>query len=297
MAILALHRGVSAEKREAILVILNLLNGIVPTKNRVTLRAIRAHLALVNIGMAILTILPHIREYRFYVALRALHFLVHAAQRIVRFGVIEFGDRANGAPARSGVTVLARNRERSVRTTRAALLTIRKRSACRRPRQKQQPQHDLNTFRRKCPTILLKYLLFLLIRPRKAGCCEPKIVLTVSILKEGCATVLRSSSGSGAKRTKTVIETERGHKYELHFKLHLPLAVPNRTNSCVSDVSAAERSRCSNARRGPAAEASQQLNKIESVRLAGDGDSTRATQRCLLTTHSCFRSSGRPIED
>ena len=50
--------------------------------------------------------------------------------------------------------------------------------------------------------------------------------------------------------------------------------------------------------RGPAAGrvgASPQLNKIESVRLVGDGDSTRATQRCLLTTHS--RSSGRPIED
>src|SRR5437016_9846932 len=80
VAVLALHGGVSAEKREAILVILNLLNGIVPTKNRVTLRAIRAHLALVNIGVAILTILPHIREYRLYVALRALHFLVHAAR-------------------------------------------------------------------------------------------------------------------------------------------------------------------------------------------------------------------------
>ena len=111
--------------------------------------------------------------------------------------MIEFGNRANGAPARSGVAVLARNRQRSVRTTSAALLTIRKRSACRRPRQKHQPQYDLNTFRRKCPTILLKYLLFLLIRPHKAGRCETKIVLTVSILKEGCATVLPSSSGSG----------------------------------------------------------------------------------------------------
>jgi hypothetical protein len=144
VAILALHRGVSAEKREAILVILNLLNGIVPTKNRVTLCAIRAHLALVNIGVAILTILPHIREYRFYVALRALHFLVHAAQRVVRFVVIEFGYRANGAPARSGVTVLARNRERSVRTTSAALLTSRERSARGRRGEKQQPTQELN---------------------------------------------------------------------------------------------------------------------------------------------------------
>jgi hypothetical protein len=49
--------------------------------------------------------------------------------------------------------------------------------------------------------------------------------------------------------------------------------------------------------RRDAAGASPQLNKIESVRLVGDGDSTRATQRCLLTTHSCSRSSGRPIED
>ena len=151
MAILALHRGVSAEKREAILVILNLLNGIVPTKNGVTLRAIRAHLALVNIGVAILTILPHIREYRLYVALCALHLLVHAAQRIVRFVVIEFGDSANGAPARSGVAVLARNRERSVRTTGAALLTVRERSARGRQREKQQPAQDLNQLRRINP--------------------------------------------------------------------------------------------------------------------------------------------------
>ena len=148
MAILALHRGVSAEKREAILVILNLLNGIVPTKHGVTLRAIRAHLALVNVGVAILAILPHIREYRFYVALCALHLLVHAAQRIVRFVVIEFGDRANGAPACSGVAVLARNRERSVRTTSAALLTVRKRSARGRRGEKQQPTQDLNQLRR-----------------------------------------------------------------------------------------------------------------------------------------------------
>ncbi len=50
MAVLALHRGVSAEKREAILVILNLLNGIVPTKNGVAPRAVRAHFPLVTCG-------------------------------------------------------------------------------------------------------------------------------------------------------------------------------------------------------------------------------------------------------
>jgi len=60
MALFALHRGVSAQKREAILVILNLLNGIVPTKNGVATRAVRAHFPLVNIGVAILTFLPHL---------------------------------------------------------------------------------------------------------------------------------------------------------------------------------------------------------------------------------------------
>ncbi len=79
MAVLALHGGVSAEKREAILVILNLLNGIVPTDNRVALRAVCTHFTLVNVGVAILTIPAHVCEYRFYVALRALNFLVHPA--------------------------------------------------------------------------------------------------------------------------------------------------------------------------------------------------------------------------
>src|SRR3982074_2447447 len=99
VTVLALHRGVSAEKRKAILVILNLLNGIVPTKNGVAPRAVRAHFPLVNIGVAILTILAHICEDRFYVALRALNFLVHAAQRIARFIVVEFRDGTDGTPA------------------------------------------------------------------------------------------------------------------------------------------------------------------------------------------------------
>src|ERR1700731_2460781 len=118
VAVLALHRGVSAEQREAILVIFDLLNGIIPTENRVALRAVRAHFPLVNIGVAVLTVLAHVREYRFYVALRALNFLMHAAERISCFIVIKFRDGADGAPASSGVAVLAGNGERSVRTTR-----------------------------------------------------------------------------------------------------------------------------------------------------------------------------------
>ena len=146
MAFLALHRGVSAKKREAILVILNLLNGIVPTKNGVATRAVRAHFPLVNIGVAILTILAHIGKDRFYVALRALNFLVHTAQWITRFVVIEFRDGADGAPACGGVAVLAGNGKRSVRTTSGFPLRCR----CARcwPREDQQTTQDLNGLRR-----------------------------------------------------------------------------------------------------------------------------------------------------
>ncbi len=148
VAVFALHGGVSAEKREAILVILNLLNGIVPTENRVALRAVRAHFPLVNIGVAILTILAHVCEYRFYVALRALNFLMHAAERISCFIVIKFRDGADGAPASSGVAVLAGDGQRSVRTARGLPLRCGYGSARCRPREEQQATQDLNGLRR-----------------------------------------------------------------------------------------------------------------------------------------------------
>jgi len=131
-------------------VILDLLYGIVPTENRVALRAVRAHFPLVNIGMAILTVLAHVCEYRFYVTLRALNFLVHAAQRIPSFIVIKFRDGADGAPASSGVAVLAGDGKRSVRTTSSLPLRCGYRygSARCRPREEQQATQDLNGLRR-----------------------------------------------------------------------------------------------------------------------------------------------------
>jgi len=144
VAVLALHRGVSAEKREAILVIFDLLNGIIPTENRVALRAVRAHFPLVNIGVAILTVLAHVREYRFYVALRALNFLMHAAERISCFIVIKFRNGADGAPASSGVAVFAGNGERSVGTTSRLPLWCGHGSARCGPREEQQAAQDLN---------------------------------------------------------------------------------------------------------------------------------------------------------
>ena len=79
MTVVALHCRVRAQQREAILVILHLLDGNIPALNGVALRAVRAHFSLVDVGMAILAILADIGKDGLDVALHALHLLVHAA--------------------------------------------------------------------------------------------------------------------------------------------------------------------------------------------------------------------------
>ncbi len=116
MAVLALHRSVGSEKREAILVIPYLLNCNIPSLDGMAFGAVRAHLPLVNVGVAILAILTGVGEDRLRVALGALHFFVHPAERITGFIMVELGDSADGTPACGGMAVLARNSQEAVRT-------------------------------------------------------------------------------------------------------------------------------------------------------------------------------------
>src|SRR5207249_12125412 len=57
VAVLTLHRGMGTEQRKAVLVFLHLLYGGVPALHCVALRAVRAHLSLVHIGVAVLAVL------------------------------------------------------------------------------------------------------------------------------------------------------------------------------------------------------------------------------------------------
>jgi hypothetical protein len=109
VAILALHRGMRAQERKAILVIFYLLDGIVPALNGVALRAVGAHLPLVNVNVTILAVLPYVGEHGLDVALRALHFFVHAAQGVLGLVVVKLWNGSDGAPACCGVAVFARN--------------------------------------------------------------------------------------------------------------------------------------------------------------------------------------------
>jgi hypothetical protein len=90
----------------------------------VALRAIRTHLPAVNVRVAVRAILSDVGEDRLYVALDALHFFVHAAQRIVRFVVIKLRHSTDRTPARRRVAILAGNRQRSVRTPRGFLVSL-----------------------------------------------------------------------------------------------------------------------------------------------------------------------------
>ena len=96
---IAIHRRVCADQREAIEVLVDLLHGNMPAPHRVALLAIGAHLALVDVRVAVCALRTHIRKDHLGVALRAGNSLMQAAQRVLGGVVIEFGDRADRLPA------------------------------------------------------------------------------------------------------------------------------------------------------------------------------------------------------
>jgi hypothetical protein len=109
MTFLAFHHGVRAKQRKSVEVLLNRLDRRPPSENRMALSAVRAELGAMNVGVTIGAILANVGEHRLGVASGAGHFFVHAAKRVPRGVVIEFGDGANGSPASVGVAIFAGN--------------------------------------------------------------------------------------------------------------------------------------------------------------------------------------------
>lgn len=152
VAIVALHRGMSTEQRKTILVLLDLVDGNLPAINRVTLRAIGAKFSQVNIRMAIGAVLPDVGEDRLRMAFQTANFLVLPTQRISGFVVIEFQHRSYRTPGRRGVTVFARNRQRSVRTADISFLCTKSRDEQKQPRNEQRPRDQMCVPRRILPS-------------------------------------------------------------------------------------------------------------------------------------------------
>ena len=59
---IAVHRGVRPSQRKAVVMLLNLLNGDIPSTDGVALLTIRSQLPLVNVGVAILATLSNVGE-------------------------------------------------------------------------------------------------------------------------------------------------------------------------------------------------------------------------------------------
>ena len=137
MTVLALQGSMRAEQRKPILVVFYLLHRDIPALDRVALRAIRAHFSLVHVGVAVFAIFPHVRENGLYVALRAFHLFMHAAQGILGFVVVELRVGPNGTPCGGGMTVFARDCQRAVRTSSGLPLGGLRWSVCWVPREKQ----------------------------------------------------------------------------------------------------------------------------------------------------------------
>ena len=117
---IALHHRVRTDQRKTVLVILNGADVRLPPLDRVAGFAIRAHLAAMNIRMAVRAFGANICKHRLGMTRRARNIRVQATQRILRLAVIKFRNRANRLPSNRRVAVLARNRERcTMRTARA----------------------------------------------------------------------------------------------------------------------------------------------------------------------------------
>lgn len=133
VALIAVNSGVRANKREAVQVLIDLLHRNVPSLDGMALLAIRAHLALVNVGVAIGALFTNVRKDRLGVALNAAHAFVHATQRILGCVVIEFRNRADRLPSAQRMAVLTWDAEASVRTTRGCgRLPLSTRQGCGR---------------------------------------------------------------------------------------------------------------------------------------------------------------------
>jgi len=137
VAVIAGRRRMGTGQREAIHVLIDLLYRHLPAANRVAGLAIRPHLALVDIRVAVGALVADIAEHHLGMAGRARHSFMQAAQRVTGLIVIEFRNRPDRFPAINRVAVLAGQVQIAMRAPRA-LRSLRRARSRRRHQQKQR---------------------------------------------------------------------------------------------------------------------------------------------------------------
>lgn len=116
------NRRVCADQGESILVIAHRLQGDLPPLHRVALLALRAELAAVNVGVTVRAFGSDVREHEADMTLCAGNSLVQATQRVMRLVMIELHDIAQRFPRCERVTILAGDRQISMRAARGTTL-------------------------------------------------------------------------------------------------------------------------------------------------------------------------------
>ena len=114
VARIAIHHGVRPDQREAILMLIDVVDGDLPpgvAVARVTLRGIPTP---VNIGVAVLALVVRLGENQVGMTIRAADFRVQSAQRKACLAVIKLGNRSNRRPPLRRVAILARDVQLSV---------------------------------------------------------------------------------------------------------------------------------------------------------------------------------------
>jgi hypothetical protein len=118
---ITVHSGVRSDEREAVLVLIDVVNGDLPSRVAMAHIALRPVLAPVDIGVAILALLAYVGEYQVGMTVRAASFAVHAAQREPCLLVIKLRNRPDRLPALGAVAVLTGDTQASVRTMRLSI--------------------------------------------------------------------------------------------------------------------------------------------------------------------------------
>lgn len=115
VALLAVSQRMCPDQRKSILVIPDCVQGDLPAADGVALFAVGAHLAAMQVGMAVGALLAHIGENEAGMAGRATQLLVHPAQRIAGVIVVKLGSCTDWLPTRAAMAVFARDCQRAVR--------------------------------------------------------------------------------------------------------------------------------------------------------------------------------------
>ena len=122
VACAALRRRMRPKQGEAVLVLSHRPQAHLPTLDAMTLLALGAHLATMNIGVAIGAVRANLSENQACVTLPALNLFVQTTQWVARLVVVKLRNAADGLPTRKRVAVLAGDCQRAVRAARLTAL-------------------------------------------------------------------------------------------------------------------------------------------------------------------------------